>query len=173
MLIEIERTFLVAEIPGWIEKMQPEDMTDYYLPSDMNTHPKLRLRQKGDRYEITKKSVLADGDASQQLESTIELSSLEFEALRDCPSRKVSKRRYSMDNEKWITEFDVFTGSLEGLILVDFEFKNEKAMREFVAPDYCGADVTQEDFIAGGMLAGRTLDDIASDLNRLGYTYPQ
>ncbi|CCE54555.1 hypothetical protein [Corynebacterium casei] len=173
MLIEIERTFLVAEVPEWLEKMQPEEMTDYYLPSDMSTHPKLRLRQKGDKYEITKKSVVVDGDASQQLESTIKLSSLEFEALRNCSSRKVSKRRYSVDTENWTTEFDVFTGSLKGLILVDFEFKDEKSMREFVAPDYCGADVTQEDFIAGGMLAGRTLNDIASDLKRLGYTYPQ
>lgn len=171
--IEIERTFLATEIPGWIEKMQPEDITDYYLPSDMSTHPKLRIRQKGDSYEITKKSVLADADASRQYESTIELSLIEFEALRDCSSRKLAKRRYSMTNENWTTELDVFTGSLKGLILVEFEFKNETAMDRFVTPDYCGADVTQEDFIAGGMLAGKTLDDIAHDLNRLGYNYPQ
>ncbi|MGO2166403.1 hypothetical protein ACTXN6_04630 [Corynebacterium casei] len=173
MSIEIERTYLAAEIPELAKESQPKLMSDFYLPSDMTVHPKLSLCQKGDAYEITKKSVLDESDASQQSEATIELNMREFEALRECSSRKVSKLRYSMKHDDWTVEVDVFTEGLEGLVLVDFEFDKEQAMRKFKAPSYCGADVTQEDFIAGGMLAGRTIEDIADDLECLNYSYPQ
>ena len=36
-------------------------------------------------------------------------------------------------------------------------------------PDFCLADVTQEVFIAGGMLCGKCYKDIEDDLARIGY----
>jgi CYTH domain-containing protein len=66
-------------------------------------------------------------------------------------------------------EIDVFQGNLKGLILVDVEFDNEKDREEFVMPDFCLADVTQETFLAGGMLCGKSYKDIENDLNRFNY----
>lgn len=40
----------------------------------------------------------------------------------------------------------------------------------FLAPDIALADVTQEDFIAGGLLAGKTYNDISAELGRFNYT---
>lgn len=36
-------------------------------------------------------------------------------------------------------------------------------------PDFCLADITQEDFIAGGMICGKTYADIESEVQRFGY----
>lgn len=65
---------------------------------------------------------------------------------------------------------DVFTGELSGLVLIDFEFQSEEDKAAFTPPSCCLADVTQEDFIAGGQLAGKTYEDIRSDLARFNYS---
>jgi CYTH domain-containing protein len=64
---------------------------------------------------------------------------------------------------------DVFRDALDGLVLVDFEFETEAEKDEFPMPDFCLVEVTQEEFLAGGMLCGKSYDDIASDLSRFGY----
>ena len=66
-------------------------------------------------------------------------------------------------------ELDVFTGKLAGLVLIDFEFDSLDAKASFTPPDFILADVTQEDFIAGGLLAGKSYEDIAPELARFSY----
>ena len=39
----------------------------------------------------------------------------------------------------------------------------------FVMPEFCLVDVTQEKFGAGGMLAGKSYEDIEQHLKRFGY----
>lgn len=173
MSIEIERTYLANRVPDWVLQAPKTKIEDYYFPTDMDLHPKLRLRRKGDLYEITKKSALIEGDASKQMETTIDLNELEFRELCQNSKRKVTKCRYSLKTADYLVDFDIFEGPLAGLLLVDFEFQSEAAMQSFVMPDYCGADVTQDDFIAGGMLAGKALKDIKQELEQLGYSYPE
>ncbi|MEK6905851.1 MAG: hypothetical protein AABX24_05615 [Nanoarchaeota archaeon] len=36
-------------------------------------------------------------------------------------------------------------------------------------PNFCLAEVTQEDFIAGGMICGKTYEDIEDDLRKFKY----
>lgn len=36
-------------------------------------------------------------------------------------------------------------------------------------PEFCLADVTQDAFIAGGMLAGKSFKDIEKDLGKFNY----
>lgn len=36
-------------------------------------------------------------------------------------------------------------------------------------PDFCLAEVTEEDFIAGGVICGKTYADVAPELARFGY----
>ena len=37
-------------------------------------------------------------------------------------------------------------------------------------PNFCLAEVTHEEFLAGGMLCGKSYADIRESLKRLGYT---
>ncbi len=166
--LELELTFLAKYIPADIHHATKKEIIDMYLPIDA-THPRIRIRKSGDKYTFVKKIPIERGDASQHEEHTIDLEEHEFAAFRNIPARKLRKFRYSFDYNGHAAEVDVFADALEGLVLVDFEFSSEEEKENFVVPDFCLADVTQEDFIAGGRLAGKSYNDIASDLERLGY----
>lgn len=146
--LEIERTFLAKYLPADIKNWPSHEIIDYYIPLGA-AHAKLRIRKSDDKYTITKKVQLKEADASVQMEHNIELSEAEFLAFKNIPSDKAHKIRYYYNN----AEIDVFLDDLEGLVLVDFEFKNIEDQLNFVMPDFCLAEVTEDDNIAGGLLA--------------------
>jgi CYTH domain-containing protein len=168
--VELELTFLARDLPIEIKGAQGKQLVDIYIPETEGIHPRLRLRQKGDHYEITKKIPAAPGDASAHHEITIPLSKEEFEALAPSSSKRVVKTRYNVEIDGHRAEVDAFQENLAGLVVIDFEFDDEKAKLQFVAPSICLADVTQEDFIAGGLLAGKRYSDIEPELKRFNYT---
>ena len=67
------------------------------------------------------------------------------------------------------SKMEQLTGDLAGLVVIDFEFTTEAEKASFSMPDFCLADITQEKFIAGGVLAGKSYTDIESDLQRFSY----
>jgi CYTH domain-containing protein len=167
--LELEYTFLASELPREIEGVSPKRLMDIYIPDTNTGHPRLRLRQKGTAYELTKKTPVNEGDASAQIEVTIQLDESEFAALSTVSQKRVVKDRYAVNINGFPAEVDVFRENLEGLVLIDFEFASEEERAKFIKPEVCLADVTQEDFIAGGLLAGKGYADIASDLDRFNY----
>jgi CYTH domain-containing protein len=167
--IEVERAFLATEIPVEIADYEPVRVTDIYLSSATDLLSKLRLRQKGDQYEMTKKVVLDPSDLSTQQEYNIPLTQGEFTSLRSAGGREVVKDRYLVPVKDRIAEIDIFRDLLKGFVIVEFEFGSAEERDEFVPPHFCGVDVTQEDFIAGAFLAGKSYADIAEDLQRFNY----
>ena len=166
--IELERTFLAKYIPEGVWNSPKKEILDLYIPASTG-HPILRIRKKGDKYEMTKKQPVNGTDSSHQSEDTIILSGEEFEALSLLESKKVRKLRYYFNYEGGTAEVDVFQDELEGLVVIDFEFGEIEDKDFFQAPDFCLADVTQEKFIAGGILCGKKYEDIEGDLTRFGY----
>jgi len=170
-MIELERTFLAKQLPAGIEKCKSKEIIDIYYPESAE-HPVLRLRKDGNKYELTKKEPVKEGDASHQKEQTIMLTKEEFETLSQLEGKRLEKVRYEYDYNGMTAEVDVFKGALEGLVLVDFEFSSHDKKGAFEMPDFCLADVTQEVFIAGGMLCGKKYDEIASKLAEFDYQKP-
>lgn len=144
-------------------------ITDIYLSDGDDLLTKLRLRQNGDKYDLTKKVVVDPADLSVQHEFTIPLSATEFERLKAVDGRAVIKDRYTFPLAGMIAEVDVFRGYLEGFAIIEFEFPSIADRDSFVPPACCGADVTLEDFIEGAYLAGLSYEDIATDLKRYNY----
>ena len=58
-MLEIEKTYLVKELPENIEKFPYTDLLDLYIP-DTADHPKLRLRKRGEKKEMTKKTLVSE-----------------------------------------------------------------------------------------------------------------
>ena len=112
---------------------------------------------------------IVEGDASEQIEQTIPLTKDEFIAISSCSKKRVVKDRYNIEIEGKMVEVDVFTEDLKGLVLMDFEFNTVHEKSVFKMPSFALADVTQEEFIAGGMLAGKTYNNISSELKRFNY----
>ena len=166
--LELEKTYLVKYLPDGLLMCEHKELLDIYIPEGV-IHPKLRIRQKGSKYEITKKTPLSEGDASQHTEQTIPLEESEFKTLATVVGKRVHKTRYLYDYNDHVSEIDVFRDGLDGLVLVDFEFSTVEEMKSFEIPDFCLADVTQEDFIAGGMLCGKKYSDISEQLAKYKY----
>ncbi|MFY9228435.1 MAG: CYTH domain-containing protein [Candidatus Microsaccharimonas sp.] len=166
--IELERTYLVKALPDNLDTFPSEIIHDIYVPAEA-FHPHLRLRHRGSRYEITKKVPTDGTDSSKQFEHTIELEKEEFEALAKAPSKEIKKQRYTVEIDGRHAELDVYLDKLAGLVVIDFEFDNEDEMRAFHTPDIALADVTQDETIAAGFLAGKSLADIQPQLEKYGF----
>jgi CYTH domain-containing protein len=167
-MIELEKTYLAKYLPDGLVDCESKEIIDIYI-SALSHHPKLRIRKNGDKFEMTKKKPVNDGDASHQEEQTIILSKDEFEALNQIEGKRTHKIRYYFDFAGQAAEVDVFHDLLSGLVLVDFEFETIEEKNIFEMPDFCLAEVTQEEFIAGGMICGKSYEDIEEDLERFGY----
>jgi len=166
--LELEKTFLAKFLPPGLEKSRKDDLLDVYVPASA-PHPVLRVRKKGSKLEITKKQPAKDGDASEQHEHTIPLTEAEFEALSKIEGKRLHKHRHYYAWDGRTAEVDVFQEDLAGLVLVDFEFSSPAEKAAFKIPDFCLADVTQETFLAGGMLCGKKYSDIEAGLKKFGY----
>ncbi len=167
-MIELEKTYLAKSFPEGIEKARSAEIIDIYIPKE-ERHPTLRIRKFGEKFEITKKYPVAEGDSSEQHEHTIKLSAGDFAALSGIDGKRTRKMRYYFEWNGKIAEIDVFRDALEGLVLVDFEFESAEEKQKFIMPDFCLAEVTQEEFIAGGMLCGKSYKDIEKGLAKFNY----
>ncbi len=166
---EFELTYLAKkELMPKLKGVSFKEMLDIYIPSS-SKHPNLRIRKSGDRYEMTKKQPVKEGDSSHQLEMTIPLTQDEFLELSGLKGKRVSKNRFLYNEGGYTYEVDVFQEDLIGLVLVDIEFKSNEEKSRFTPPAWAIADVTQEEFVAGGMLCGKNYGDIRKKLDGFGY----
>jgi len=168
MEIELERTFLLKNTPAGLEKCKSIEISDIYIPKTAE-HPILRIRKRGDFFEITKKCPIKGNDSSEQGENTISLLKEEFDELSQLKGKRFRKMRYFYSYNNKIAEIDIYLDDLKGLALVDFEFNKQEEKDKFKIPNFCLADVTQEKFMAGGMLAGKKYSDIEPFLKKYNY----
>ena len=167
-MIELEKTYLLKEIPNGLKECKSKEVIDIYIPKT-SEHPTLRVRKSGDKLEMTKKEPVKQGDSSTQKEQTIILTEKEFNSLMNLDGKKAHKIRYYYNHNGRQAEIDVFQGPLKGLILADFEFNSKEEKDSFEMPDFCLKEVTQELFIAGGMICGKSYEDIEENLKRFNY----
>ena len=165
-MIELEKTYLAKFLPD-LKKCKSKEIIDIYLPKSAK-HPVLRIRKNGDKFEMTKKQPIGE-DKTIQEEQTIILTKEEFQELSSLEGKRIHKIRFYFPYNGRTAEIDVFQGDLKGLVLVDFEFESEQEKQAFEKPDFCLVEVTQEEFIAGGMLCGKTYKDIEKNLQKFGY----
>lgn len=157
-MIEIEKTFLIKEIPKEIFSYKSEKIKQGYLSPSPSP---LRIRQRGTRFELTKKLPLKKGDFSSVNEINIPLTEYEFNKFWPLVEKSLEKTRYVIPiNDNLIAELDIFEKELEGLSFVEVEFTSQEQMDSFVPPDWFGKDVTQEDCFTNVFLAGKNFSEI-------------
>ena len=175
-MIELERefTYLLNKLPDDLDEFPSKIIEDIYVPAEAR-HPIIRIRRNGEKMMITKKYPIDSpediiGDASRQVEHTIDLSPDEYKSLASLPGKQFKKRRFAYKFNGQDAEIDVYLDKLAGLAVVDFEFNSDEAMEKFVKPDFVGTDVTQDEMVAGGMLCGKSYDDLVNQLEqKYGY----
>jgi CYTH domain-containing protein len=166
---DLARTFLASSLPSEVMGQAPRRIVDVYLPSNPAAPPRLRVRRIDDSYRLTWKFPALAGCASVHHEQAVVLQPAEVVALQTASERRVEKDRHLVQIDGRSAAVDVFGGELRGLVLIGFELTSPEELWTFEPPACCGADVTEEDFLTGALLAGRSYEDIEPDLDRLSY----
>lgn len=135
--MEIERKFLIRQLPADLEMYPKRHMEQGYVSTD----PVLRVRQSGGECCLTYKGpgLLAREEQEFPLK---EASCRRLLAKAD--GRVIAKDRYQIPCGGYTIELDVFAPPLAPLVLAEVEFPTEMAAAAFQPPDWFGEEVTYD-----------------------------
>jgi adenylate cyclase len=137
---EIERKFLVKELPPRLNRFRRYPIAQGYLANEPGGRH-VRLRKKGSSASLTFKV----GRGSTREEREIKLSPKQFAALWPATSgRRLRKLRHEIPWRSLVIEIDVYRGRNSGLIVAEVEFPSRSACRKFAPPSWLGREVTGE-----------------------------
>lgn len=133
--MEIERKFLVRELPAHLEEYPKRHIEQGYLC----VAPVVRIRKDNEKYELTYKS----GGMMVRQEYNLPLDKESYEHLKTkVDGRLIAKTRYMIPHEPYTIELDVFENDLAPLVLAEVEFQTEEEANAFAPPEWFGEDVT-------------------------------
>jgi adenylate cyclase len=147
--LEIERKYLLSDVPSWVEECRSEEIEQGYLAM-ASDGTEVRLRRRGGHVLLTAKV----GTGETRVEREIELEDEQFQALWPLTEgRRIRKTRYLVPYEELTVEVDRFKGDLQGMLMAEVEFDSEEASAEFEPPPWFGLDVTGDERYANESLA--------------------
>ena len=134
--MEIERKFLVKELPENLENYESKKIAQGYLC----TAPVVRIRRSNEDYYLTYKGK----GLMVREEYNLPLTKDAYEhLLPKIDGRLIAKTRYLIPlTDRLTAELDVFEGELSPLTLVEVEFENVEEANAFQPPEWFGEDVT-------------------------------
>lgn len=138
--MEIERKFVPERLPEGLENFSRVHMVQGYL----NTAPVVRIRKENDSFFLTYKG----GGLMVREEYNLPLTAKAFaHLLPKCDGRIIEKTRYRFPVEghpDLTAELDLFSGDLEGLVILEVEFPSVEAAVSFEPPAWFGQEVTND-----------------------------
>ena len=134
--MEIERKFLVEQLPPELEGARARRIDQGYLALDEGAE--VRLRRHGDELSLTVKGA---GGLSR-VEEAFDLDERQFQSLWPLTEgRRVEKTRHELPGG---IEVDVYDGALAGLVMAEIEFASEAESAAFEPPMWFGEEVTED-----------------------------
>ena len=136
--LEREREFLLKRLPTDIlsQKSVYIQIGDF---TSSNAVDLLKIRRKGEKYELIKKEDVKDGTRHEHV---IPLNKEEFDLLFPITVRKHSKLRVFYPLGNLTCEIDIYQDDMAGYARAEVEFDSEEAMKSFVVPDWFGYEIT-------------------------------
>lgn len=145
--MEIEKKFLIGNIPGELSNYEKEEIVQAYICRS----PTIRIRKKGERYILTVKAKpekLSECRNSVLVNREFEcaLSEKEYESLLiKTDGYPIKKTRYLIPLAGGlIAETDVFRERLSGLVLAEVEFSSVEEAENFSPPEWFLEDVSSD-----------------------------
>jgi len=137
--VEIERKFLVSEMPEGLEDCPATEIVQGYLCLDRAQE--VRLRASGGRHLQTVKGT---GEL-ERFEVEVEITAEVFAALWPATrGRRVEKTRYRVPAGEHVIDVDVYRGALSGLVTAEVEAISVAAAERFQPPPWLGPEVTSD-----------------------------
>jgi adenylate cyclase len=137
---EIERKFLVRQLPESLERCRHYSIAQGYLATEpAGRH--VRLRKKGKTASLTFKV----GRGAHREEREIKLSPKQFAALWPATAgRRLYKLRYEIPWRNLLIEIDIYRRRHSGLVVAEVEFPDHVSCCKFKPPSWFGREVTGE-----------------------------
>ncbi len=164
---EIERKFLIKSLPENLEQYSKKEIEQGYFDI---LNPVLRIRKYNNEYILCHKFRDKNNTSKASICEETELP-LNFESY-NCLKKKIdgrilTKTRYIIPLQNNLkAELDDFHGYLEGLIVVEVEFKNENDANNFMPPEWFGEDVSFDKRYKNSKLCMASDNDICKLLNK-------
>jgi len=154
MAFEIERKFLIKNIPNDIDQFPHKEIIQWYF-NDPTTGKSIRIRHIWEEYKVTRKKW--HGLVREEIEATI--SKEEFDQLRfQVENHFLEKTRYEIPYA-WLTiELDVYK-NLHGLKTAEVEFTSKRDAKKFEAPEWFGEELTMMREATNAYIANHGLSD--------------
>jgi adenylate cyclase len=148
MALEIERKFLLPEVPAWLGKQESAEIEQGYLA--VSSDAEVRVRRRNGECTLTAKR----GRGEVRDEAEIEITGGQFEELWPLTEgRRLRKTRHLVKGEGETIEVDVYGDELDGLVVGEVEFDSEESSQRFEPPRWLGQEVTGRDEYANESLA--------------------
>ena len=148
MSTEIERKFLVAEVPTTERLGVGQRMRQGYLADEGDVSTRIRIMD--DTAVLTVKA----GRGRSRTEVEFEIPVEEAEQLwQHTGGRRLEKVRYRIAVDGGVAELDVYEGELDGLLTVEVEFDDDAAADGFVPPQWFGSELTDDERWTNASLA--------------------
>lgn len=137
---EIERKFLVSEVPQDLSRYDHSEIYQGYLVRG-EQGIEVRLRKRGDAYWLTIKSK----DGMVRDEHEISISMAQWTDLWPLTAgKRLTKTRYLIPYGRHTIEVDVYGGGNAGLVVAEVEFLDFAEAESFHPPDWMDLDITKD-----------------------------
>lgn len=158
--MEIERKFLVRQLPDDLEHYEARQIEQAYLC----TNPVVRIRKKDDDYILTYKS----SGMLERIEEEMSLTKESYEHLREkADGNIITKIRYLIPEENGLTiELDCFLGIFEGFVMAEVEFDSVKQAKVYHPPEWFLKDVTYDKNFHNSNLSKMTKEEVEKFLEK-------
>ena len=132
---EIERKFLVKELPSNLSDYPYHELEQGYL----NTDPVVRVRKEDDIFYLTYKG---KGYIEKE-EYNLSLNEDAYNHLvAKADGNIISKKRYLIPCDPYTIELDIFAAPFAPLVIAEVEFPTLEEAKAFTPPEWFGEDVT-------------------------------
>lgn len=151
--VEIERKFLVRDLPENLNSCECEEIRQGYLVIGADGS-EARVRERNGAFTITIKS---KGSLSRG-EWEVPITDAQFDELWPATEgKRIEKTRYSIPFDESLIELDVYKNELEGLVSAEVEFSDEQTANNFSPPEWFSAEVTENKSFKNQQLATKGL----------------
>ena len=138
--LEIERKFLLRNLPSKLDKSRSESIQQGYIALTSDSR-EVRIRRKGETRYLTVKV----GRGLTREETEIEISEYQFDQLWPTTGHaQLQKIRHYCHHGEHLVEIDQYQGMLAPLLVAEVEFDSEAESRNFIPPDWFGEEITND-----------------------------
>lgn len=135
LMVEIERKFLVDELPSNLG--EGASIRQGYVALDDATE--VRIRAEGERRTLTIKG----GQGITRAEIELDITDIQFDELWGLVgTRSLTKTRHEVPVDGGLAQLDAYDGALAGLVVVEVEFPSMHDAEAFAPPKWFGAELT-------------------------------